>query len=531
MPTGRAPAPEPKGQRIATLIQRIQSGDIKIPKFQRGFIWDESQIIRLLESIYQGYPIGSLLFWLTETPMKSEKDIGGFDLPKTPDKYPRNYVLDGQQRLTTIYGVLNWPKSQEIHKLNVYFDLDTLSFHHYYGKESNRYIPLNILNSSSAFLNFQREKLYGEQDEKELIERANVLWDTFREYEIPVVTIYEKTIKEVCPIFERINSSGTQLNVFDLMVAATWSDDFDLNDQISKIRESTKLKDFDEIDNRIYLKIMASVADIGSKEHDVMKLRELSAENLVKLAEKVQESVEKAVDFLSTGLSVPSDAFLPYQYQLVVYSYFFSKVRNPTVDQINVLKRFFWQSGFSEHYRGAAEGVLEHDLSGIDKLIEGDLDALKLPLYLTREDLLERPFVKRGALTKTFAVLLASKSPMNITNGENIDTKIALSGFNSKEFHHIFPIDYLKKLGYDASSRNNICNICLLSSSQNKVLLNTAPSDYLVKSAMALKDQAKNVFESNLISFAEDAPWKNNDFKTFLAERASTIYEEIKRNW
>jgi len=203
---------------------------------------------------------------------------------------------------------------------------------------------------------------------------------------------------------------------------------------------------------------MASIADIGSKEHDVMKLRELSAEELVQLAKKVQDSVERAVDFLSTGLSVPSDAFLPYQYQLVVYSYFFSKIRNPTVDQIKVLRRFFWQSGFSEHYRGAAEGVLEHDLGGIDKLIDGDLDALKLPLYLTRDDLLSRPFVKRGALTKTFAVLLASKNPRNITNGESIDTKVALSGFNSKEFHHIFPIDYLKKLEYNANSRNNICN-------------------------------------------------------------------------
>ena len=528
MPTFRAPAPEPKGQRIATLIQRIQSGDIKIPKFQRGFIWDEEQIIKLLQSIYQGYPIGSLLFWLTEEPMKSEKNIGGFDLPKTPDKYPRNYVLDGQQRLTTIYGVLNWPNLQEAHKLNVYFDLDTKCFHHYSGKESNRVIPLNILNSSSAFLNFQREKLYGEQD---LIEKANVLWDTFREYEIPVVTIYEKTIKEVCPIFERINSSGTQLNVFDLMVAATWSDDFDLNDQVSKIRESTKLKDFDDIDNRIYLKIMAAVADIGSKEHDVMKLRELSSNKLIELAEKVQNSVERAVDFLSTDLSVPSDAFLPYQYQLVVYSYFFSKIKNPNVDQIKVLRRFFWQSGFSEHYRGAAEGVLEHDLGEVDKLIKGDLNALKLQLYLTREDLLERPFVKRGALTKTFAVLLASKNPRNITNGESIDTRVALSGFNSKEFHHIFPIDYLKKLGYDTNSRNNICNICLLSSLQNKTLLNTAPSDYLVKSAEALKDQAKDVFKSNLISFADEAPWKKNNFELFLIERANAIYEEIRKIW
>jgi uncharacterized protein with ParB-like and HNH nuclease domain len=99
-------APEPKIERISRLIDRIKAGDIKIPKFQRGFVWTESQVIALLESIYEGYPIGSLLFWLSDVPMKSERDLGGFHLPETPEKYPRNYVLDGQQRLTTIYGVL-----------------------------------------------------------------------------------------------------------------------------------------------------------------------------------------------------------------------------------------------------------------------------------------------------------------------------------------------------------------------------------------------------------------------------------------
>ena len=311
--------PEPKIERITNLVHRIQNGDIKIPKFQRGFVWDEGQIIKLLESIYEGYPIGSLLFWLSDKPMGSERDIGGFELPQTPDKYPRNYVLDGQQRLTTIYGVLNWPYPETLHKLNVYFDLDKQKFHHYAGKEEKRHIPLSVLNSTSAFLDFQRNNLSNESDDKDVIERANILYETFREYLIPVVTIKEKSVQEVCPIFERINSSGTQLNVFDLMVAATWSDNFDLNDQVSKIRESAKLKDFEDIDNTIFLRIMSSIADIGSKEEHVFKLRDLHSEKLIELGKRVQEAVERTVDFLSTDLAVPSDAFLPYQYQMVVF--------------------------------------------------------------------------------------------------------------------------------------------------------------------------------------------------------------------
>ena len=501
-------APEPKIERIANLVHRIQNGDIKIPKFQRGFVWDEDQIIKLLESIYEGYPIGSLLFWLSDKPMRSERDIGGFELPKTPDKYPRNYVLDGQQRLTTIYGVLNWPNPRTLHKLNVYFDLDKSKFHHYAGKDEKRHIPLSVLNSTSAFLDFQRKNLFNEQDEKDLLERANILYETFREYLIPVVTIKEKNVQEVCPIFERINSSGTQLNVFDLMVAATWSDDFDLNDQVSRIRESAKLKDFEEIDNTVFLKIMSSIEGIGSKEEHVFKLRDLSSVKLVELAQKVQYAVERTVDFLSTDLSVPSDAFLPYQYQMVVFSYFFSKAKHPTNDQLTVLRRYFWQTGFLEHYRGAAEGVLEHDLAEIDRLLKGDNDVFKLPFYITVEDLIRRQFVKRGAFTKTFVVMLAGKKPKNITNGESIDTEMALSIFNNKEFHHIFPKDFLKRLGVDPAQRNSISNVCMLSSSQNKQVLTTPPSSYLVKSATDLGDKAKEVFESNLIPFVMDASWK-----------------------
>jgi hypothetical protein len=429
------------------------------------------------------------------------------------------------------YGVLNWPDPKALHKLNVYFDLDKLKFHQYAGKEEKRHIPLSALNSTGAFLDFQRKNLYNETDEKDLLERANVLYETFREYLIPVVTIKEKNVQEVCPIFERINSSGTQLNVFDLMVAATWSDDFDLNDQVSKIRESAKLKDFEEIDNTVFLKIMSSIADIGSKEEHVFKLRELSSEKLIELTKKVQEAVERTVDFLSTDLAVPSDAFLPYQYQMVVLSYFFSKIRNPTSDHLTVLRRYFWQTGFSEHYRGAEEGVLEHDIAEIDRLVDGDNNVFRLPFYITVDSLMRRQFVKRGAFTKTFVVMLARKNPKNITNGEAIDTEVALSTFNNKEFHHIFPKEFLKRLGVEPAQRNCVCNVCMLSSAQNKQILATSPSNYLTKSARDLNEKAKAVFESNLIPFSSDAPWRSDKYELFVMDRATLILDEILSKW
>lgn len=522
-------SPEPKIERISNLVNRIQSGDIKIPKFQRGFVWDEDDIIKLLESVYEGYPISSLLFWLSDKPMKSERDLGGFGLPETPDKYPRNYVLDGQQRLTTIYGVLNWPDHKKLNKLNVYFDLEDLSFHHYSGEENIRHIPMNILFNTTAFLNYQKNWA-GFSDEEVLQNKANELYETFREYQIPVVTIKEKTVEEVCPIFERINSSGTQLDVFDLMVAATWTDEFDLNDQVSKIRESTKLKDFEHVSNTIYLKIMSSIQWGGSKKNNVFKLRELAPERLAELAQIVQDSIEKTVDFLSTELSVPSDAFLPYENQLVVYSYFFYKVRDPTSNQLNLLKRWFWQSGFSEHYRGASESILERDLTHIDKIVEGNENYLNIPFVLTERDLLTRQFAIQGAFTKTFAVMLAGKHPRNLTNGARIDTETSLSVYNKKEFHHIFPDAFLKRLGVERGRRNNICNICLLSSYQNKYLSDKSPSQYLVKHADDLSE-ADVVFESNLMPLTSESSWKIDDYDSFLEEMSDIIMTEIKRLW
>lgn len=521
-------APEPKIERITNLVNRIQTGDIKIPKFQRGFVWEEDQILQLLESIYQGYPIGSLLFWLSEQPMTSEKNVGGFDLPETPEKYPRNYVLDGQQRLTTIYGVLNWPDRNVLHKLNVNFDLEQRKFIHFNSETNDKHVPMSILFKTSEFLKF-RTKLSDFPNSNEMQETVDTLYETFREYLIPVVTIKEKTVEEVCPIFERINSTGTKLNIFDLMVAATWSDRFDLNDKVTQLRESTKLKDFENIDNSVFLKFMSSIKGYGAKRDGVFKLRNLSFTELDELGQTVKTSVERAIDFLSTDMMVPSDAFLPYENQLVAFAYFFSKMNSPNPEHLSTLRRWFWQTGFSERFRGAVEGILEHDLSALDRLIKGDNNAMSVKISLVENDILERQFWKNSAFSKTFVVMLANHAPRNLTNGETIDIRVALTSFNNKEFHHIFPKDFLKKLGVIPEKRNAIANICMLSASQNKNISNDPPSVYLTRSYSNLRKDAETVFKSNLISGANDAPWRKDHYDLFLKERSREILKEIIR--
>src|SRR4051794_29910743 len=94
---------------IKDLIGDIQQGEIKIPQFQRKFVWKEEQALKLLDSISNNYPVGSVLLWRTHTKLAVERNIGDFKLPKTDDHSPTDYVLDGQQRITVIYSCLGAP--------------------------------------------------------------------------------------------------------------------------------------------------------------------------------------------------------------------------------------------------------------------------------------------------------------------------------------------------------------------------------------------------------------------------------------
>src|SRR6266478_9704408 len=120
--------PTPDVQHLPTLFRRIQQGEIRVPAFQRGFVWREAQIVELLESVYRGFPIGSLLFWRVEEELLRVEHKVTFPFPNVPIRYPSKFLLDGLQRLTTLYGVFHWPTPQEPGRYNMVFDLDKEEF-------------------------------------------------------------------------------------------------------------------------------------------------------------------------------------------------------------------------------------------------------------------------------------------------------------------------------------------------------------------------------------------------------------------
>lgn len=521
--------PEAKPERISRLITRIEQGDIKVPVFQRTFVWKQAQIIDLLDSIYRGYPIGSLLFWLSSFPLATERDLGDFKLPSTPGKYPRNYILDGQQRLTTIYGVLTWkglPEEDSIY--NVSFDLMRKVFVSTPDPPQPTFLPMNILFDTRRFREFQNSLLH-RPDGQQLLDESDVLSETFREYAIPVVTVTEATVEHVSSIFERINSTGTKLTVYDLMIAATWSENFDLRYQVDTALDELRRKDFADISPVALLQVLAAYTDDSAKKETILNLRHKDAGELAVKMGEIREALKRAVDFLINQVNVKSSDFLPYERQLVALTFVFAKQKRLSSNDVSVLSKWFWLTSFSERYRRGGEGLFDDDLVAVIESMKDLSQLFRFGKVPTSRDIITAEFRRNSALSNAFVALLASHSPRNLWDGSVIDTSTALSSYNRKEFHHIFPQAFLRKAGVSKAKINSLANIAMLSADQNKLIGDKAPSDYFSNIKERHANQWLAVLQSNLIPETAVIHLENNDYDKFLITRSEYLISTISK--
>ena len=528
MPVTINTPPKAEPERLSRLVERVNAGEIKIPKFQRGFVWGRPDVLALLESILEGYPIGSLLFWRTEQKLKSERDIQGFALPPTPDKYPTNYVLDGQQRLTTIYGVLSYRgATDQPHILSVIYDLRKKELRHRQPTDGQWSLPLNVMFDFARFNQFQ-QSLASLSDGDELNAEALRVNETFREYQVPVVTLTERTLDEVCPIFERINSTGRKLTVYDLMVAATFSEDFDLNDEVQALAKSLASRSF-EIDGDSILRTVSALRGESVKRKAILALRDLPRPELRGNLTATRKALEKAVDFLRAEVGVVSSDFLPYEAQLTVLSKIFSLRKDAlTPEQRAALRGWFWLSSFHERYRGASDSVLDGDMERCKPFLDGG--GPLIPLKQVEEDQLKaKDFRKGTAITHAYVALLATCRPRGLVDGAPVDVEGSLAWENQREFHHIFPKGYLATCSEDLRKRqSDIGNIMLLPSGPNKQISSEKPSVYMARLKAQHGPAAfDEILASSLIPPLEDSGLLLDDLEYFLAVRLELIVRKI----
>ena len=267
---------DPSTKKIDKLVRLIQEGDIKVPAFQRGFAWDQDQITKLLDSIYWNYPIGSILLWHTDEKLKASRNIGGLKLPQRADTYPVNYVLDGQQRLSSIYAVFCF--NREFEDVGGEYQADPKSFEVVFQFDDQAFIPLTATEPDRPFIELKcllDTEAFFEAMEKlspENRKLAKNLHSRVNNYEVPVITISKRTKTEVGVIFERINSTGTKLTTLDLLVAWTWSEDFHLKEAFASLRAILDAKGFAELGDKIILQCLGAILAGDAKTRTILKI-------------------------------------------------------------------------------------------------------------------------------------------------------------------------------------------------------------------------------------------------------------------
>jgi hypothetical protein len=502
----------PSNPRLASLLSDVARGNIKIPVFQREFLWNDEQIMSLLDSIYRGYPVGSLLLWSTRVSLDHERNVGGFALPKTPEDYPVNYVLDGQQRLTTLYGVFNSDAETTDKELagrfNVCFSPEDESFVHHSAADPASSINLRVILDTT--------KLFPELARFSDVHKNKIatLTERFKDYEFPVVTIKDRTNQEVCRVFQRINSSGTSLSTLELLAAWTWSEQFDLRNEIEILLDRLADKGYEALDENLLMRCLSSIVLDGIEADELV---DAAPEKLIEGMATLKQAMYATIDFLEKELRIKNVIFLPFPIMIVPLVRFFSITLKPKAAQLTALRRWFWFCSFTQRYKAGTNKLVMADLKNMQDLAAGK------PVFDSLEATIESSLFKKtwrinSTAAKAAICLLAQFGPRSFLTGAVVDLSDSMAAYNAREFHHIYPKAFLAAAGIGFHEANVIANICLLTSSDNKAISDRSPAEYFSDIPV---DQKNHIFASALIP--PESADGSKPYSEFLNLRASKL--------
>lgn len=427
--------PKPEVLRLEELALLVKSGDIKLPRFQRPFVWRKSDMLKLLDSIYKGYPIGSLLLWNSSQRLNSERNIAGLKVSDEPTLYPTSYLLDGQQRLTTLCGALFWEGGPSNSIWNIHFDLENEEFIHAKHSDTITTYPLNKLINTTDFIQ-QCMKFTHHEKGTLYTARAERLLRAIKDYKVAVVKIGDMSIEEVAPIFERINSTGRKLTIVDLMMAATWSNGFDLASEINSIQESCIELAFNGVSEQLILRSIAASANLGINKDDIQKLRYLNSNELSEASSKCRKAIISAIHWIKNELPIRDASYLPYGLFFTYMVEFFRIANEPDNAQLEELKKWFWFTSVTLSFGGASTGDIARNLMIIREFSSGSRSQLFIrgPIDISR--LLYDKFTLKNASSTAFALILLSVQPSINLSGQSISLD-TVGEKNSKFFSRI----------------------------------------------------------------------------------------------
>ena len=507
---------------IRQIIERVTSGDIRIPAFQRGYVWEPEQAAFLLDSVYKNFPIGTVVLWQTDQRLNSEKNLGSFLLPEPKKDYPVNYVLDGQQRLTSLFSVFQTDlHPSDNNWIDIYFDLsatENLQESMFIPLEEGevdlaRHFPVKTLFDAPAY-----RKACANLSEEDIV-RVDDLQARFKEYDVQTQTFETDDRNKVAIVFERINRAGTELKVFELLSAWSWSDDFDLTEKFDVLQDEIAEHGYGDLckEQDLQLRICAGVI---TSEVSPEKIMGLSGEEIRNRFPEIRNGITGAIDFLKRELEVRHFNLLPFPSMLIPLSCYFATEKDEgdryTDEQRVQLKRWFWRTAMSRRYSADVNAKQAFDIGEMEKLKADAKYEMRLPNADLKIEFDRANFLSSSANSKTLICMLAQMAPHSLISGARIELDKVLKRGTKHEFHHIYPQKFLKDCGYERRDINVLANICFLTRADNNFIRSKRPSEYAEK----IPEKNKNLYLSESLiphSFALD------DYDRFRQNRAGAL--------
>lgn len=561
---------------ISELMISINKGAIQLPDFQRGWVWEDGRIKALIASITNNYPVGAAMFleYGNDNIRFKYRVIEGVT---ATDVIPTELILDGQQRLTSIYSSLysrnavhtRTDKGKKIFRY-YYIDIkkacdpncdrvdaifsvsETRIITSNFGRDieldlsdrtkefENKMFPLNLILDFPEEQNWQNEYYafynYNQEIIKEFTEfNKKIIMQTLQ-YKIPVISLGKDTPKEaVCQVFENVNTGGVSLTVFELVTAIFAMDDFELR----KDWEERKAKYFDGdllscitatdfLTACTLLSTYKKGGTVSCKKKDVLNL---SLKDYNNFADALSEGFVEAEKILQEE-RVFSNKDLPYSTQLIPLAALCTLLSNGNRIKVtnikNKIRQWYWCGVFGELYGGANETRYVNDVVGVMNWIEnnGNVPKTIQESYFNPTRLLTLQS-RQSAAYKGIMALILKNHCKDFISGREMDFTVYKS--ENIDIHHIFPRSYCEKNNLSKEKWNSVVNKTPISYSTNREIGGVAPSEYLKKieeKGQVNYNSLNDYLQTHLIDVSAA---RSNDFEKHIVLRAKLLLDAIEK--